>query len=200
MGSRVRETLAIPQTPNCLCLRGEEAIYPRALRLAAQHSHASGASVFVVDGANRFDVYVLCDFADSREIEAEALLERFRVVRAFTCHQLVTLVCRDLKGWLGDADVVLGLGLCEMFLDEDLRREETDVLFARLLEGINELKAIRPLVLAQPEPWKNPKRRQYFEDLLRVSDSVVTIETNRDGQDKQDKLNPVYPCLIPQGV
>ncbi len=188
MEGGVGDTLVIPQTPNCLCLRGEKAIYPRALRLAAQHSHACGASVFVVDGANRFDVYVLCDFADSREIDPEALLERFRVVRAFTCHQLVTLVCRDLTGWLADADMVLGLGLCEMFLDEDLRREETDVLFARLLEGLGELKAVRPVVLAQPEPWKNPKRRQYFEDLLRASDSVVTIETS----EKKSGLFPVH--------
>src|SRR3990170_6721402 len=51
-----------------------------------------GIDVIVLDGANRFDPYMVSSFAKKVSVLPEDLLKKIRIARAFTCYQMATLV------------------------------------------------------------------------------------------------------------
>lgn len=114
-----------------------------------------GRLVLVADGANFLDVYRLATAArrraaarlpdaSRRELAAyeELVLERVRVARGFTAHQLQAIVEDGLPA---QADETVGLlvapGLLDMHLDDELSREESRALSARLLQSLRRLSA-----------------------------------------------------------
>ncbi len=118
-----------------------------------------GMDVVVLDGANRFDPYVVSSFAKKVSIPPESLLKRIRIARAFTCYQMATLVGEKLISLVGaihactpecgvsarrhesplhKPQVVL-LGPITTFLDEDVPERETRPLFERMLRKVEEM-------------------------------------------------------------
>jgi hypothetical protein len=118
-----------------------------------------GMDVVVLDGANRFDPYVVSSFAKKVSIPPESLLKRIRIARAFTCYQMATLVEEKLISLVGaihactpecgvsarrhesplhKPQVVL-LGPITTFLDEDVPERETRPLFERMLRKVEEM-------------------------------------------------------------
>ena len=51
-----------------------------------------GIGVIVLDGANRFDPYMVSSFARKALIPPERLLKSIRIARAFTCYQMAVMV------------------------------------------------------------------------------------------------------------
>ena len=100
-----------------------------------------GIDVIVLDGANRFDPYMVSSFARKASISPEILLKRIRIARAFTCYQMATLMGEKLielfrqesaitqtqKPW------VILLGPITTFLDEDVPEREVRPLLERSL-------------------------------------------------------------------
>lgn len=107
--------------------------------------------VLVVVGDNRFDAYGLLSAARARRIE-EAAADGVDVVRAFTVHQLATLLVRDLPRHVAAAQpaLVLVTGFLDLFLDEDVRPAEARALLARVLRALRALDA--PLVVTYAPP------------------------------------------------
>lgn len=102
--------------------------------------------VRVVDGANRFDPYMVSSFARKAVIPPERVLKRILIARAFTCYQMATLIER-LPSFGGEAHepplrrkpYVILLGPVTPFLDEDVSEKEAWSLFERVLKRIEEL-------------------------------------------------------------
>ena len=103
--------------------------------------------VVVLDGANRFDPYVVSSFAKKASIPPESLLKRIRIARAFTCYQMATLVEEKLIALLRQEEGisqthkpwVILLGPITTFLDEDVPERETRLLFERMLRKVEEM-------------------------------------------------------------
>ncbi len=55
-----------------------------------------GIDVILLDGANRFDPYMVSSFARKAWIPPEKLLKKIRIARAFTCYQMATLMGEKL--------------------------------------------------------------------------------------------------------
>ncbi len=118
-----------------------------------------GIEVIVLDGANRFDPYMISSFARRVLIPPETLLKRIRIARAFTCYQMATLVGEKLDSLLnqggGDVEIkkqwVMLLGPMTTFLDEDVPEGEVRPLFERSLRKLEEM-VLRgvPFFLFQP--------------------------------------------------
>ncbi len=103
-----------------------------------------GIDVIVLDGANRFDPYLVSSFAKKVSLLPENLLKRIRIARAFTCYQMATLVeerlvsllqqegsiARQHKPW------VILLGPISTFSDEDVPDREVRPLFDRVLRKV----------------------------------------------------------------
>ena len=74
-----------------------------------------GSPVTLVDAAQSFDPYLVARMSRYRELDPRALLERIRLSRAFTCHQLVTLLCETLPA-TGPGEPLFVLGPCASVL------------------------------------------------------------------------------------
>ncbi|MEW6374187.1 MAG: hypothetical protein AB1502_00140 [Thermodesulfobacteriota bacterium] len=131
-----------------------------------------GMDVIVLDGANRFDPYMVSTFARKALIPPERLLKRIRIARAFTCYQMATLMGERLISLVGAIRAmpasrqesplqkpwVILLGPITTFLDEDVPEREVRPLFERSLKKIEEM-ALRgiPFFLFQPSGFsENP--------------------------------------------
>jgi len=103
-----------------------------------------GIDVILVDGANRFNPYVVSSFSRNALIPPEKLLRRIRIARAFTCYQMATLMGERLISLLGEEGAadrlqrpwVILLGPLTTFFDEDVPEREVRPLFERSLKKV----------------------------------------------------------------
>lgn len=106
-----------------------------------------GINVIVLDGANRFDPYVVSSFARTALLSPEDLLKRIHIARAFTCYQMAALIGEKLILLFkeGGAEVppkrpwVILLGFITTFLDEDIPERGARLLFERSIKRIEEM-------------------------------------------------------------
>jgi hypothetical protein len=165
-----------------------------------------GIDVVVLDGANRFDPYVVSSFAKKASIPPESLLKRIRIARAFTCYQMATLVEEKLIALIRQEEAinqthkpwVILLGPITTFLDEDVPERETRPLFERMLRKMEEMVMDKvSFFLFQPNPpftkigttrsrggaggLVNSKRAFLERRLFQTSDRVWRISLDDEG-------------------
>jgi len=133
-----------PAFPRKVLIRGE--------RAGELSSYVAGwlaekrMEVIVLDGANRFDPYMVSSFARKALISPERLLKGIRIARAFTCFQMATLIGEKLIALVGaihesplQKPWVILIGPISTFLDEDVPEREVRPLFERSLKKIEDM-------------------------------------------------------------
>ena len=139
--------------------------------------------VIVLDGANRFDPYMVSSFARKVFISPERLLKRIRIARAFTCYQMATLIGEKLIALVGAIQKpwVILLGPITTFLDEDVPEREVRPLFERSLKKIEEMASRGvPFLLFQPSGFSDSKRVYLLRRLFQFSNLVWKISLEDD--------------------
>jgi hypothetical protein len=181
-----------------------------------------GIEVIVLDGANRFDPYMVSSFARKALIPPEKLLKRIRIARAFTCYQMAVMVGERLISLVGAIHEsplpkpwVILLGPVTPFMDEDVSEREVRPLFERSLKKIEEM-ALKGILflLFQPNGFsENPpftkggvgglmsSRRAYLmRRLFQFSNEVWRIsledEEPRVVLEKELGLNIIENCKL----
>ncbi len=175
-----------------------------------------GMDVILLDGANRFNPYMVSSFARKALIPPERLLKRVRIARAFTCYQMATLMGEKLRPLLKEEKGkpwVIVLGPITTFLDEDVPEREARPLFERALRKVEEI-AIEgiPFFLFQPNPPGLPpvrrggrrfmeSRRSYLtRRLFQLSDLAWRIDLEDEEPklilEKGLKLNIIGNCKL----
>jgi len=140
-----------------------------------------GFQVLVADGANSFDPYLVSRFARREGLPPEALLKKIWVARAFTCHQMVTLIRERLDPMIlpgaPPPPLVVLLGPCTLFFDEEVSGEEATLLFRRVLAKVNERseKGIF-FLMGQPFSGLNRSRGFLLQELVHFSDTVLKLK------------------------
>jgi hypothetical protein len=152
-----------PVFPKKLLLWGEKA--GEISSYVAGWMAGKGIDIIVLDGANRFDPYMVSSLAKKALIAPEGLLKRIRIARAFTCYQMAKLMGEQLPSLLRQEGAtaqpkkpsVILLGPINTFLDEDVPEREARPLFERSLKKIEEM-AIKGIsfLLFQPNPSPLP--------------------------------------------
>jgi hypothetical protein len=175
----------------------------------------NGMEVIVLDGANRFDPYMVSSFARKALIRPERLLKRILIARAFTCYQMATLIERltSFGGGIRETSLrkpyVLLLGPITPFLDEDVSEREIWPLFERTLKRIGEIgRQGVSFFLFQPSVsfhFSSPKgkvgrgvesrERALMKKLFRFSDLVWKISL--EGEELQIESEILPPSLAP---
>ncbi len=80
--------------PSCMTMvEGSSSIVPDVLFHLCVASAASGKNAMFVDGWNSFNPYALLKIAKSFDAKSRKVLSRIHVARAFTEHQMDTLIC-----------------------------------------------------------------------------------------------------------
>lgn len=146
--------------------------------------------VVVLDAIGAFDPYRLAREARFRGLLPAEALRRVRVARAFTCHQLARLVREGLSAELaaiprqdGRAPkaLVLLLGPCSLFYDEQVPLAERRQLFQALVAGLARLKPQAALWLLQPRRPHLVANRHFGRLLTPVVDSILELRFGPGG-------------------
>ncbi len=147
-------------------------------------------NVILLDGANRFDPYIVSSFARRESISPEDLLKRIRIARAFTCYQMATLMGEKLTSLLRQERTVaqmqkpwvILLGPITTFLDEDVPEREVRPLFERSLRKLEILAEEGvSLFLFQAFIPSHSKREYLMKRLFRFADLILKISLDGQG-------------------
>jgi hypothetical protein len=170
-GKPVRKALLVGERPESLT------VYLSAFAASV------GFKVVAADGANSFDPYMISKFARKERLQPDELLKKISVARAFTCHQLSTLIRERLDSVVssGGPCLVVFLGPCTMFFDEDVPGEEAALLFRKTLSKVEEMSERGVFFLmSQSFSGFNKRRSFLLRDLARFSDAVLKLKSSSD--------------------
>ncbi len=140
---------------------------------------AQGFKVLVADGANAFDPYIVSRFARKEGFPPEELLKKIWVARAFTCHQLATLVRERLETRASEekASLVVLLGPGTLFADEDVPGEEAALLFRKMLASVREMSQRGIFfLLSQSFSKLNQNRSFLLRELTGMAHAVLNLK------------------------
>jgi hypothetical protein len=123
-------------------VHGDAAVFQLSLRIAA-YLLASGDSVAVVDGGNRFNVHAISMFARGRQMDPDSFLRRIYVSRGFTCYQMEQAIVNRLPQFLKriHSSTAMIFGLLDTFYDEQAPLREVQHILTRILSSLQTMKA-----------------------------------------------------------
>jgi hypothetical protein len=170
-GKSVRKALIVGERPEGLTV------------YLAAFAASLGFKVLAADGANSFDPYVISKFARKEGFAPDDLLKKISVARAFTCHQLATLIRKRLDPFIpsGVPSLVVFLGPCTVFFDEDVPAEEAALLFRKTLSKVQEMSQ-RGVFFLMSQSFSGFNRRRSFllRELARFSDAVLKLKSSAE--------------------
>jgi len=100
-----------------------------------------GGHVVYVDGGNSVDPHGMVALGRRVGLTRAEVLPRVHVARAFTCHQMATLILDMLDRKIEETGAGLVVLSClpEMYLDEDVERDEALALFRRSMGAVQDV-------------------------------------------------------------
>lgn len=170
------------------CLHGSTSEVFRVSLHAASHALLRGVPIALVDGANRFDVYSIAEFArqvtarrlTGRRVEPEELLRNIFIARAFTCYQMEATITERLPAFVKAkrAPVAIIFGLLDTFYDEQAPLFEVKASLQRIIAALQRLKGEHVSVLLASLDVKlaSKERNGLFPGLVSSMDQVFWVE------------------------
>jgi len=137
-----------------------------------------GLTVLYVDGANAFDPYILSRLAKDAGQPPKAILQRLHLSRAFTCHQLETLIVERLPSAIARyrPGLVVVSGWSHLFHDENVPAREAFRILQHTGRRLRSLAEVgQPILATHPEEPATPRLRPLGEILARAATTVVRL-------------------------
>jgi hypothetical protein len=182
-----------PQARSAL-LWGDAGVARVAVRTAAA-AVKRGIAVAVIDGAMAFEVTAIAAAAQARRVPPERWLRQIHIARAFTCHQVATLLCERLEPLLASQSVglIVLLGPCTTFFDENVPFKDAFLLFQRVLRKIEALCTRGPLLLmAQALDGYRIRRTLFVRELVKAVELGIRVSTV-EGRRYVQLIKPRHP-------
>lgn len=192
-----RDLLGEPP-PRLLLLKGPRLTLQLGTTLAARRL-LRGGRVLYVDGANAFDPYTLVRIARRAGADARGLLSRLKVTRAFTCHQLETLLCERLAAAVvaERPALVVVAGWSDLFHDENVPEREAMRLLERTAGAVRSVAARAVPVLGthltEPETGRLPRLTAC---LMAAAEGVIAV-SREEGEVYLRRVKPPATALPP---
>lgn len=162
------------EPPARLCLIwGAPLVFRLSNYLILRHL-ARGETVMFLDGGNTFDPYRITEAAKILGRGPRDFLNRIKISRAFTCHQMEALLQRT--GWAVkrfNSSLVVISGFLGTFYDEDVPDREATRLFRSSLRRILNLSQNGACVLVVCPEHCAPTRRNLISSLGVRADRVI---------------------------
>lgn len=144
-----------------------------------------GEDVVFVDGGNSVDPHGMVALGKRAGLTRDEILPRVHVARAFTCHQMTTLLLDMVDEKVGETGAGLLVLAClpAMYLDEDVDVGEAHALFARSLRAVRRTVTDRGVVALMTNAGlgKLHRRRSIRRALYESADHVVRMAHGRGG-------------------
>ena len=144
-----------------------------------------GADVVFVDGGNSVDPHGMVALGKRVGLTRAEILPRVHVARAFTCHQMATLILESLDRKLEETGAGLVVLSClpELYLDEDVELREAHQLFMRSMRAVRRTVDSRDVIglVTNAGLAKLHRRRSIRRQLYEGVDRVVRMAHGRGG-------------------
>ncbi len=158
----------------------------RTLLAAATTLAARGLPVRLFDGGNSFDGYFVARLARRLTPDLQAVLERLRLSRAFTCFQLAELI----ENAPATSDPLFVLDLLATFYDESVPLREVERLLSATLAHLKRLATAGPVIVGTrlPQACTKPSRQVLLEVVEAAADAVWRLRLPSPGAPLQPRL------------
>jgi hypothetical protein len=144
-----------------------------------------GHEVVFLDGGNSVNPHGMVAIGKRAGLTRDEILPKVHVARAFTCHQMTTLILDMLDRNVEETGAGLVVLSClpEMYLDEDVERGEAHQLFMRSMRAIRRVVAERDVVglVTNAGLGKLYRRKSIRRQLYEGVDRAVRIAHGRNG-------------------
>jgi len=164
---------------------GSDFVFHLTSILCVRHAFETGGSVVFVDGGNCVDPYGMASLAKRFGLNRHEVLPKVHVARAFTAHQMATLILDVLDKKVDETEAGLIVFAClpNLFLDEDMDYIEAHQLFMRSLKKIKEVTEDHETVTLVTNAGlaKMNRRKRLRTSLYESVDKVVRIQHHRQG-------------------
>ena len=128
-----------------------------------------------------FDPYLVARVGRYRGLDLRVLLERIRLSRAFTCHQLATLLCEGLSA-AGPGEPLFVLGPCALFYDDQVALTERKNLFKKVAVSLAALgRKGQGVFLFQSPLSSRVKNLSYGRELAGRVELVIRVRWGEQG-------------------
>jgi len=185
---------------------GDPALFALSPLLAAWRLQL-GERVLFLDGGNCFSPDPLVRLAKQMGRPPQAFLSSLFVSRAFTCHQMGSLIFNQLKDGLASHHprLVILANPLKTFYDESVPTIEAKTLLLHLLTALEALVRDRIFVILSPFPRKSAGRRTFFLSHLKErADRIFRVEypdgrpVDRPKETLQSKIRITEECGEPK--
>jgi len=162
------------------CLAASELLCIRA-QLEAGHRGLSSEAIFI-DGGNTFDPYLIAQYAERFSLNRDRALDRILVSRAFTCHQLTSLITQMLPEAIHErgTKLIVASDLIELYRDPDVRCIQSLNLFKTTLNSLSTTARLeRSIALATSLDEKMSDSDPFLRAVKQRVDIVLRFEERR---------------------
>jgi len=182
---------------------GLPSILPLSLFLAvrAQLPYQLGgleSSVVFVDGGNTFRLYKVSYLAQLHQLDPTEVLQRIFISRAFTAHQMTSMILDKLEevALKCDARLVIVSDIAGLYLDKDVQSEESREVFSQVAARLSKLAEENSLIVIATYLPHYPSRLNAFLHAVACSRAnvvmSVTKSLHRFGQQLVLEKHPLF--------
>jgi len=146
-----------------------------------------GTDVVFVDGGNTFRLYQVSRIAQIHQLDPRQVLKRIYISRAFTAHQLTSIVFERLKDTVDkfNSKLVIISDIAGLYLDKDVPAEEAKRVLSQLVAYLSSFAEENKLIIIATYPPHHRSRRNSFLHTLAYgrANVVISIRPSKYGQD-----------------
>ena len=162
-------------------LHGLPTILPLSLLLCVRAQlpiQLSGleTNVVFVDGGNTFRLYRVSYLAQLHQLDPRQVLERIYISRAFTAHQMTSIILDKLEETVlkHQAKLVIISDFAGLYLDKDIPVEESREVFSQVVTYLSKFTREHDLIaVATCMPHVYPRRDVFFDAVACARSNVV---------------------------
>lgn len=126
------------------------------------------STAIFVDGGNIFDPYFIAETSRQLGLSPEKALNNIRISRAFTSHQLTTLITEELIRVLDQygSKLVVISNITELYCDPDTGKRETKEIFNHITIYLEKLAKEREIIIVATSLPPQTKRKWSLDQYL----------------------------------
>jgi hypothetical protein len=184
-------------------LHGMPAVLPLSLLLTvrAQLPFQLGGletNPIFVDGGNTFRLYEVSHIAQLHQLDPKQALQRIYISRAFTAHQMASIILQKLKETVQrlNSKLVIASSIAELFLDKDVPAREAKEIFNQLTIYLSEFAKENQTVIIATDPKHDYSRRHSYlhTTICSRAKTVIAVKPSKFGQ---QLVLEKHPTLCP---
>jgi len=166
-------------TQRCLAL--SELLCVQA-QLALTEGGLESKAIFI-DGGNTFDPCLIAEYAEQLSLDSDKVLENVLVSRAFTFHQLTSLIANNLKPWIDRLNIKLAVisNILKPYCDPDIATKQSSIFFKvalnSLVSTIREKKIVAIVTSLDDE---HIRKNSFFKQIAYHSNIIAKLEDYGD--------------------